>query len=144
MPLNEYLNLTREDKDEDEEKHQDDQNDSIIQFLAQRNQEKARKILIAMKNNGRFQWTATGDVMFDGKRIPNAHMADLLSFALRTLPIKNTKIAGVHEFVEIVKQMNIPRSLFTTSFLKYLDNDVKHNKLRGIEFKKFRDSYLLN
>ena len=143
IPLNEYLKLTGEDQNEEVDENQENQNDSIVQFLSEKNQEKGRKILLAMQENDRFQWTETGDVMFDGKKIPHAHMADLLSFALKTLPIRNTKIAGIKEFTQTIKHMNVPRSLFAAPFLKYMDNDVKHDTSSPFKFKKFRETYLL-
>ena len=118
LPLNEYLRLTGELQQEDEEQPASrDESANILQFLSERNQDKGRKILIALKGNEDFTWNHSGDVTYKGIKIPNAHMADLLSFSLRTLPLKKAKIPGLDEFINTIKSMNLPKSLFAAPFL---------------------------
>ena len=145
LPLNEYLALTGEGKDEHElEETATDEDGYILQYLTDRNQDKGRKILTALREGEDLKWDRNGDVIFKGIKIPNAHMAGLLSLSLRTLPIKTPKIAGLDEFLHTIKILNLPRSLFTSSFLKLLDGKKNEKSQRsGFELKKFRDTYLL-
>jgi len=146
IPLSEYLALTGESQDEDAEIQTTPNNSDaqILQFLTDKNREKGRKILKSLKENNEFKWDENGDVVYRGTKIRNAHMVDLLSISLRTLPIKTTKLAGLQEYTQAIKSMNLPRSLFTASFLKYLDGN-NNEQLEASQFgwKKFRNTYLL-
>ena len=145
LPLNEYLRLTGELQQEDEEQPTSgEENDNILQYLSERNQDKGRKILVALKDSADLTWNATGDVAYKGTKIPNAHMADLLSFSLRTLPIKKARIPGLDEFMNTIRAMNLPKSLFAAPFLKLLAGESNEKSQKSeFEWKKFKDVYLL-
>ena len=143
LPLSEYLSLMGNAvEDESKSDKENDADSSILQYLSDRNQEKGRKILTALRESEDFKWDTTGDVFYKGSKIPNAHISDLLSISLRTLPIKSTKLAGLSEYMTTIKALNAPQTLFTAPFLKLLD---KYNFERKPElgWKKFSEMYSL-
>ena len=69
LPLSEYLSLTGEANEKENEENQQEQADAdanILQFVSDRNQEKGKNILMALRESKDLSWTSEGDVLYKG------------------------------------------------------------------------------
>lgn len=139
MPLEHYNRLMHEEEEE-ESVIVKNNNEALLDYIPKRYREKCEKILKVLENSQIFKWNSDGVIEYKGDIIANSHIADLLLTAVRPFASKNSNPPGLNEFIRTIVDLNVPKALLSSPFIKQLN---ENSTITQSHMKTFRSMYNL-
>lgn len=137
MPLAQYEKLMETKPTSADVENNNQEQETVLDLLPSKLQEKAGKILKLLEGSRNFQWKSSGEIIYQNKMFPFTHINDLLYMATRVTPVKSYDIAGMNEFVLALKEVNAPQSLFSVGFRKFIaDKQPQKAETNWISFRR--------
>lgn len=104
--------------------------EEIIDTFSKTYKQDARNLLkVLEKRNDLFDWDSDGIVYVNGEKVPNSNVTDILHDVIRAR--KSIQPTGWHQFMHVLKQINMPHEFITNPFsrefltrLKETDSDT--------------------
>ena len=83
----------------------------VLESVPAQSRHKARRLLRLLCENPEVEWNKKGELIYRQTIIPRSHMANLISYALKTAKSPTEKPLGAEEFSKALTSNHVPRNL---------------------------------
>jgi hypothetical protein len=90
---------------------------------------RAQRLLSSLEKVPELSWKSSGEIIVKGKIIPQSHIVDLVSLSVKPLLPKNLNQPGLSEYIDIIKNSNIPRDTLSLPFKNLLTTEQSTTSL---------------
>jgi len=94
----------------------------LLRSIPEPQRERARHLINAILESSDFKWDLTGQIIYQGKLIPNSNIVDLVSVATKSTKLRKLTIPGLRVFISFLKSINIPRHYLGLHFAQVIDD----------------------
>ena len=109
IPYDEYIEKKDVEKETDKQDKRKITKESMLVLLPKNYRHRASAILDHIEQQDDIDWNDKGEIIIKGETIPYTHISDLLKKTLYSY--KNFNPKGTEQFLEILKETNLPQSL---------------------------------
>jgi hypothetical protein len=94
---------------------------ALLASIPENQRARSKRLINLILASNKLTWGDNGEIKYHGKSIPKSNIVDLLSAATKQTKLRQLKMPGLKEFINFLKEVNVPKYFLGSDFVKLMD-----------------------